>query len=202
MRREQEAGAPSSRIDELIPVADVSSQHCIVIAAHRTRVWSALISTDLGAHWLVRLLMFLRAIPAFAFAPVGTWRRWRRAAPSTETHSLRSVLRSAFTVIAEEPERELVLGITGQFWKPDGGLAPTDAARFAQGPAPGFAQGALSFRLEDAGPEGTRLVTETRVRCADDDARRAFRRYWNVVAGGSGLLRLVMLNQVRRAAEA
>lgn len=202
MRREKEAGVPSSRIGELIPVADVSSRHSIVIAAHRIRVWSALISTDLGAHWLVRLLMFLRAIPAFAFAPAGTWRRWRGAAPPNETHSLRNVLRSAFAVIAEEPERELVLGITGQFWRPDGGVAPTDPARFGEGPAPGFAQGALSFRLEDAGPERTLLVTETRVRCADDDARRAFRRYWSVVAGGSSLLRRVMLNQVRRAAEA
>jgi hypothetical protein len=49
---------------------------------------------------------------------------------------------------------------------------------------------------------GCALATETRIRCADPATLRAFRRYWRLVAPGSGLIRHAILGQVRREAMA
>jgi hypothetical protein len=46
------------------------------------------------------------------------------------------------------------------------------------------------------------LSTETRVACGDAASRAKFRVYWTFVRPFSGLIRIVMLRAVRRAAEA
>ena len=48
---------------------------------------------------------------------------------------------------------------------------------------------------------GTRLSTETRVRCSEDASRRRFRLYWAVIAPFSGLIRREVLRTIRHEAE-
>jgi hypothetical protein len=185
-------------LDEILPHCDASERHSRWIAAPPDVVWEALRTVDLGRPWPVRVLMGLRAVPALLRHPRSAWRRLREPrAPAT----LRRVTGYDFALLAEAPGRELVLGIVGRFWTPTGGLVPTDAERFRRPLAPGLAQGAWSFALA-AEDGGTRLSTETRVRCADDAARRSFARYWRVIRPFSGFLRLVMLREIARAAEA
>jgi hypothetical protein len=137
-------------------------------------------------------------VPALLRHPRSAWRRLREPrAPAM----LRRITGYDFALLAEAPGRELVLGIVGRFWTPTGGLVPTDAERFRRPLAPGLAQGAWNFALA-AENGGTRLSTETRVRCAEDAARRSFARYWRVIRPFSGFLRLVMLREIARAAEA
>lgn len=100
-----------------------------------------------------------------------------------------------FSILAEEPTRELVAGGIGKPWRLRGGGVPRvdDFRGFVE---PGFAKMAMNFRLE-----GRTLSTETRVFLTDETARRAFRRYWLVIRPFSGLIRRVWLRAIKRHAE-
>jgi hypothetical protein len=102
------------------------------------------------------------------------------------------MLSSGFRLMAETPEHELLLGITGRFWELRAGPHPQ--------PDPGAAVGAMDFRLEEV-PGGILVSTETRVAIEDPASRRRFAVYWFVIRIGSGLIRRDLLRAVRRRAE-
>ena len=106
-----------------------------------------------------------------------------------------------FTQLDERPERELLIGLEGRFWRPRPDLRATDTRRFREPLEPGLARAAWDFRLEPLEAGATRLSTETRVHCADAATRRRFRPYWLLVRPGNGLIRRAMLAAIRRAAE-
>lgn len=179
----------------MLPTYDVASRHLIRVAAGLDQVYAAARHADLGRPWPVRLLMGIRALPALA----GTRLRGRRPVAEATIEQWR-VGAAAFTLIAEAPGREFVLGIMGRFWTPTGGLVAASAERFREPPPSGLAQAVWNFRVEPHGT-GTQLSTETRVRCADTATRRQFARYWRVIRPGSGLIRRSMLRQIRAEAE-
>ena len=186
-------------IDALLPDADAAEHHATRVRAPAPVVWRALWHAELGGP-PARLLMTLRLLPA-ALAGPGNVRARLRALRAPPGMTLAGVRESAFTVLGERAGAEVVLGLTGRFWRPDGGLVPTDARGWAAGPPPGAAQAAWSFTVTPRSATETLLATATRVRCADPAARRAFRAYWLLVRPFSGLLRRLMLRTVRRAAE-
>jgi hypothetical protein len=186
-------------LDAYIAHADAAERHAIEVNAPAPVVLRAVWTADLGGP-IARALLAVRGLPS-ALASLDSARERLRALRQPSALTLRDLQRTGFTVLAEDAGRELVLGLTGRFWTPTGCLLPTDPATWAAGPPPGNAQAAWSFAVAP-GPGGrTELVTETRVRCADAAARRAFRRYWLVVRPFSGLLRLLMLRSIRREAE-
>ena len=181
-------------LDDVFPIYDISSRHTISIAAPPGEVYTAARRADLGAPRLVKTLMFLRTIPAlFATA-------FRQHSPELHRTNQRRVGRLPFTVLAEVPGDEFVLGIMGRFWTPSGGVVAATADDFGRPPRAGLAQAAWNFRVTPSG-NGTILSTETRVRCSDEDTRRRFGRYWTVVRLGSGLIRNSMLRHIRSEAE-
>ncbi len=119
--------------------------------------------------------------------------------------SLRDVLtRVGFTVLAEHPGREVVAGTNGQFWALNelGHMEkPRDLDTFRAFDRPGWAQGAVSVRIEPRDDGSTDLSTETRVRCVDDAARRRFRLYWLLIKPFSVWLRRDFLRRIARVAE-
>ena len=181
-------------LDDVLPTYEVSSRHTIWVAANPARVYAAARKVDLGSPWLVRLLMGLRAIPAW-FATLPRGRR-----PANSPKSQRSVGTVPFTLIAESPGEEFVLGLMGRFWTPTGGVVPANADRFRRPPPAGLAQAVWNFHVTPSGV-GTELSTETRVRCGDEVTRRQFGRYWRVIRLGSGLIRGSMLRHIRVTAE-
>jgi hypothetical protein len=136
-------------------------------------------------------------LPALVVAPR---RALRTFAERPREMTLRRFFREG-AVLEDAPPQDLVLGLTGRFWTAVGGLHPTDRATFRELPPSGTARVAWSFRVEPAGEGVTRLTTETRIRCADASARRAFGRYWFAIRPGSGLIRRAILAAVRREAE-
>ena len=187
-------------LETLLPrtQADALERHDTRVQAPPEAVLAALWRADLGGP-IVRALLALRAVPA-ALVDAGSARRRLAALLTRPGLTLGDLQRAGFVRLAERPGREVVLGLTGRFWTPGGGLLPTDPARWSAGPPAGAAQAAWSFSAAADDDGGTRLETETRVRCADAAARRAFGRYLLVVRPFSGLLRQRMLQAVRRQA--
>jgi hypothetical protein len=182
-------------LDQLIPAYDAASSHTIWVAAEPARVYAAARHPDLHRPWLVRLLMGLRVGPV----RLATILRGR-AVPPVSTGRPPSVRPGGFTVVAEAPGEEFVLGIMGRFWTATGGLVNATAAQLRDPPPVGLAQGFWSFRVERSGT-GTALSTETRVRCGDPVTRRHFTRYWRIIRFGSGLIRRSLLRHIRLQAE-
>ena len=111
--------------------------------------------------------------------------------------------RSGFVVLAEEPDRELVLGSAQRYWQAANGPPPkiADAAEFAAFDAPDFAKVAFDLRVEDEGDGGARVTTETRVLTTDSSSRRKFAVYWRFIHPGSAIIRLSWLDAIRRRVE-
>ncbi len=177
-----------------MPTCDVAARHSIRIAADPVRVYQAARQADLGHSWIVRALMGLRTGPARIGALLAN--RHGNVEPACD----RRVGAAGFTLIAEEPGKEFVLGIMGRFWTLSGGIISTEAHDFQRPPPDGVAQAAWNLRVEPT-RSGTELSTETRVRCSDAATRHRFMRYWRLIRPGSSLIRRSMLRQIQRTAE-
>jgi hypothetical protein len=176
-----------------LPAPDAAEVHRIEIAAPPEAVYRALWTTDLGASRIVKGLLGLRALPRIVLE--------RRAPDAAKPLTLQSVIDAGFGRLAEEPGRELVLGVTGRFWRPTGNIEPFDRESFSRPVPRGMARAVWNFAVAPTGERGTILSTETRVVCGDAASRRKFRLYWLAVRPFSGLIRSVMLRAVRRSVE-
>ena len=188
-------------LDDFLPRYDVREHHELVARAGAERLYAAVRHADLGELRIVRLLMALRALPALLVERGDARARQARPPGVMQGFSIAGAERHGFALLAEDPPREIVLGLEGRFWTHAGDLRTTDASRFREPPEPGTARAAWNFLLEPVGDGRTRLVTETRVLAADAASRRRLLAYWLVIRPGSGLMRRAMLTAMRRAAE-
>ncbi|MEP6708257.1 MAG: hypothetical protein ABJC05_12095 [Pyrinomonadaceae bacterium] len=178
-------------IDSFVPVPDAAEKHSIEIAANREAVYQALWTTDFGASWIVKGLLILRSLPKFLLHP--------RQAQANRRITLQTIIGAGFGILAEAPNREIVLGVTGPFWRPVGNVLPFNEENFRGTVPSGVACAVWNFVVEDRGEGRTILSTETRIICGDSSSRRKFRAYWLFVRPFSGLIRRLMLRAVRRA---
>jgi hypothetical protein len=160
-------------IDDFLPRYHFNEYHSLRVDADPERIYEAVRHGELAIHPVVRALLFLRGLG-----------RGRTA------FSLELFLKQGFVLLAENPPREIVLGIEGPFWKPSCKLGDPD---FGRPVPPGVARGIWNFAIAD---DGT-VSTETRVLCGEG-ARGKFRAYWLVVRPFSGLIRRLMLQAIRK----
>ena len=170
-------------LDRFMPTCDFSETHATRVAATPAAVDAAVRDLDLGRSRIVRLLFRLRGMP-------------------TREMRLRDMQQPGFRILAEEPEREVVLGVIGRFWTPGGGVRDFEPTDFVAFDEPGWAKAVWGFRSTRLDDATTLLRTETRVLCTDAPSRRRFWLYWIVIRPFSGLIRRVALVVIRRAAEA
>jgi hypothetical protein len=186
-------------LDRFLPDYDVSKRHSIEIPAPRERVFDALHRYDFGSSLVTRALMGLRGYG---------WRR-RRAAEGEAASLSERLVRFGFTLLGETPGEELVFGLVGRFWRPDGGLRCISAVEFESFEEPGFAKAAWNLRvgsglhLPHAGSglhlPHCELSTETRVAYFGEATRRKLLFYWRLIEPFSGAIRLSLLRGVRRS---
>ena len=175
-------------LDEILPTWHFRSHHSMVVAAPAARVAEAFeaLRLDRDASPLVRLLFRARGL-SFPSEP-----------------SPRAVLTSTgFSVLAEQPGREIVFGIAGKFWTPRemaNLVRVPDARAFIEFDRPGQAKGAINILVEPISEGRTLLRTETRVSCADSRARLLFGAYWTLIRIPSGWIRGDMLRAIARRA--
>ena len=196
--RETRVATPRTQLDQFAPVYQFSEFHSIRIAAPKEQVYRALKLVTADEIALFRTLTWLR--------------RFGRPGPESILNPpphvpiLDVAARTSFLVLAEESNREIVLGSLAAAppgWRPSGKPTP-DAFRalFVTTNRPGFASATMNFRIEDAGPAACTLTTETRVYTNDASTRRRFARYWRVIYPGSALIRRMWLRAIARRAEA
>lgn len=184
-----------SRIDAFLPNHDFRASYQIRINAPRSVVYECLLQSDFSELWLTRLLMTLR-----------TGKRMPR---HRTPRDLRQRLQgTGFVIVEEVPEDELVIGVAGRFWRPDGERCmDLTEANFVEFSRPGYAKAAWNFKLRAelseilSETESTTLSTETRIQCFGRAALWKFGIYWSLVGPFSGLIRKAILKQVRTKAE-
>ena len=174
-------------MDSFAPNPDAAEIHTIVVDASPETVYLALWTADLGSSLIIKLLLGLRSLPEFIS-------RGGRLPPDRKL-TLQTIIDSGFGLLVDGPE-EIVLGVTGKFWRPTGNLSPFCREDFEGPVTEGVARAVWNFSIEKS-DQSTILTTETRVVCGDDASRRKFRLYWFFVRPFSGLIRLLMLRAVR-----
>lgn len=169
-------------IQQFLPEFDIRNHHAVLVKASPAKTYRIIEELNPRDSWSIRILFLLRGL---------------RSGPTMKLADLQS----GFVLLAEEPGREIVLGVTGRFWKPRGGLRRVDPAGFKAFAEPGYAKAAMNFLVQPA-PGGSLVSTETRVVATDDASRRSFLRYWRVIGPFSSLIRKRMLALVKARAEA
>jgi len=181
-------------LDGFVPVYEFREAHSIRVTAPREKVYRAIKSVTADEIALFRTLTWIR--------------RLGRPGPESILNApehlpiLEVTTRTGFLLLAEEHDREIVIGtavVVPTGWSPKQRPNPE---MFKAVREPGFALAAMNFRVEDAS-DGTCLVTtETRVHATDASTRRKFSRYWRVIYPGSWLIRWTWLRAMRTRAEA
>ena len=180
-----------SAIGSYLPIYDVRSAHEIEVDAPAAVAYQAARDLDIGRSVPVMMLVAIRALPHIVTG---------KARPSRSI-TLATLLELGFVMLEENAPKEIVMGAVGKFWRPDSGIiriAPHDFRSFDE---PGFAKGIMSFTVEERDTQTSLLATETRVACTDPSARRKFWLYWRAIGPFSGLIRRLMLSEVKRTAE-
>ncbi len=182
-----------SQLDDFVPAYQFSELHSIRINAPRQKVFKAIQEVSADEIFLFRTLTWIR--------------RGGRSGPESILSAppgkplLEVALRTSFMKLAEEPDREIVLGTL---------VAAPKGTRLKKDPtpedfkalhAPGFALAAMNFRMEDAGTGDVLLTTETRVHATDASVLKRFGAYWRVIYPGSALIRVMWLRAIKQRAE-
>ena len=186
-------GERSSLLDDLLPQFDIRQVHEAWVPAPADVVYSAVTEVTGREVRILMPLEFLRWLPGFLIG--------RRPFLPDPSAPLLAVFTGGVVPLADRPNREVVAGAVGRFWRTVGNEAApvrtrADFVAFAE---PGYAKAAIAFTVF---PErnGTRVKTETRVVGTSADATRLFRRYWLVIRPASDAIRRSWLAAIRRHA--
>jgi hypothetical protein len=172
-------------IDKWLHEYQVSSRYSVLVHASDDRVYGALKLANFSNLAIVRILMRLRGYKL----------------DRGKTAELDTAKNERFLELERIPNREVVLGITGRFWRFDGGIVRgLTPETFADFHCHGCAKAVWSFSLAPSNGD-TEVTTETRVQTFGSAATLKFRAYWAVIGPFSGLIRRAMLREVKRIAE-
>ncbi len=138
---------------------------------------------DASESWIIRILLALRGIPASISKGIEGWKKM------------------GFVVLEHQVDKEIILGLIGQFWKISGKIQHCNAEEFTSFTDPKFVKATWNFEVTPQGTNQVLLETETRIYCGDENVRKKFKRYWFFIQPFSGLIRMQMLRLIKRKAE-
>ena len=178
-------------LDRYLPAYDFRSAHEIPVHAPASVTYQVAQDLDMGRSVPVTVLFAIRALPHLLTG---------KARPNRAI-TMETLLDAGFVILEENAPRELVFGAVGRFWRLDSGMIRIAPDEFRGFEDPGFAKGILAFTVEERGRTRSLLATETRVACTDPIARRRFSLYWRAIGPWSGMIRRLMLREMKRTAE-
>jgi hypothetical protein len=186
-------------IDRFLPRYDVTQVVETSVNASPEHTFAMIRDTDLRDP-LVDALFFLRELPQRLL-------RWWRQQPALPAQrgkvTFRTITESGpgWSLLAEKPGVEFVVGSVGKFWRKDYGGRPVKADEFMHFHEPGFAKLAVGFAVRPAPGGGAILRYEARTSTTDSTAERTFRRYWRFIHPGVALIMARALRRIKAQAE-
>jgi hypothetical protein len=178
-------------LDEFIPKYEVVERHHVQVAAPAATALAAACDMDLVQSPIIRAIFKTRELVL--------------GAQPGKVRSPRTLLAWAkelgWAVLAEIPDRKVVLGAVTRPWDANPVFRPLPAQEFAGFHEPGFAKIVWTLRADPINTAESVARTETRVATTDHAARKAFRRYWSLVSPGVEVIRWVSLQLVKSEAE-
>lgn len=137
---------------------------------------------------------------ANVLATVRTFGKREEAPAETFTESAE---RFGNVPLVDEPNKEYVAGLIGQFWKRDFGIRRVRPEEFSTFSEPGYAKVLSAFRIEPIpGTKRSRVHSTMRIHATSQDAAKKFNRYWMLLNPGIKLYMRSMLAGLRREAVA
>ncbi|MCC6538643.1 MAG: hypothetical protein IT162_13895 [Bryobacterales bacterium] len=180
-------------LDRLLPDYDIAERHHIRIAAPADTVFAAACAVDLDDSPVVRAITRGRELL------LGT--RTDPHAPPLPRGMLAGMKARGWGVLAELPQREIVMGAVTQPWQANVVFHALPPEEFAVFYAPGYVKIAWTLRADPDGDGDAVFRTETRACACGGEARRLFRNYWALLSAGIVLIRWETLRMLKRAAE-
>ena len=104
-------------------------------------------------------------------------------------------------VLAEIPDREVIVGAVTRPWESDVVFREVPAEEFAAFCEPDYVKIAWTLRTDPVNAMEAILRTETRVSTTDACARAKFRMYWSAFSPGIMAIRKVWLRSAKKKAE-
>jgi hypothetical protein len=184
----------NTQLDQFVPVYQFDEFHSTKIHASQDRVYAAIKAVTADEILFFRTLTWIRR-----FGQPGPESIFN---PSRHVPILEVATRTSFLLLAEDPEREVVVGtlaLAPPGWRPPSRPMPQG---FKELKSPGFALAGMNFLVQSRGPNECVLTTETRVYATDSSSRQKFALYWRVIYPGSALIRRMWLRAIRQRAEA
>ena len=178
-------------LDRFMPAYEIVERHHVRIAAPAAVTLAAARELDLQGSPLVRIIIKARE----AILGAAPDDRLRPRGLLAETQSL------GWGVLAEVPEREVVVGAVTRPWEANVTFRALPADQFAAFSEPGYVKIAWTLRAESTSPTASVFRTETRAYATDPTARERFRTYWSFLSPGIIVIRWAMLGPLKREAE-
>ena len=178
-------------LDRFMPTYEVVERHHIHVAAPAAVTLAVARDTDLLANPAVRAIISRRELLLGA-------RRTSRARPAGLLAEMQSL---GWVVLAEIPEREIVVGAVTRPWEANVTFHSVPPSKFARFNTPDYVKIAWTLRADPVDATSTVFRTETRAAATDALARAKFRRYWSWLSPGIVLIRLLMLRGLKQQAE-
>ena len=184
---------PDELLDRFLPNPEVDEYHQLKVRASAAITLAAAKELDLQTSPIVKGIFWLRAIP--------TLLRGEPFRPRGSRGLVAETLGQGWGVLAEELDREIVIGAYAQPWHERvtfHRLPPDEFVGFNQ---PGYVKIVWTLGAEPLGPDASLLVTRTRAVATDPQSRKRFRRYWGPMSAGIILIRYAGLPLMRKEAE-
>jgi len=186
-----EAKEADRLLDRFMPEYEIAERHRVDVNAPADLTFSTACAMDLQDSAIVRAIfkareLLLCAKPQGNTLPCGLL---------AQTEAM------GWTVLAEIPGREIVMGAITEPWKGIPVFRSVAPERFAAFDEPDHVKIAFTLRADPVGTDRSIFRTETRATCTDDGARVKFRRYWAFLSPGIILIRRLSLRPLKKAAE-
>lgn len=178
-------------LDCFIPRYDVVERHRIYVGADAATTLAAAKEQQLFDVAAIRAIFKTRELvmgstPDTRVLPAGL---------------LASVKALGWGVLAERPDREIVIGAVTRPWDANVVFHALAADEFKAFSTPGFVKIVWTLRADELGNGASLFRTETRAVATDADSRARFRNYWALVSPGIEMIRQLSLGPLKREAE-
>ncbi len=170
------------RIDDVLPNFHKNEVHKTRIVASPETVYAACRNLDFGKSKVIRVLMWLRGLPA-------------------EALTISGLISLGFNLLEDEEPNEIVFGLAGNLWTHTPQLEEHNESSFRELSSPGYVKVAWNFLITPLDDKTVELSTESRVLCTDRKSGFFFSFYWFIIRPFSGWIRIKMLQIIKEQAE-